>query len=704
MSDSQRTGIITCLPKGDKPRQFLKNWRPITLLNTVYKIAAGSIASRLKSVLNKLINNDQTGFIPGRYIGENTRLIYDILQYTEDNNIPGLLLLIDFEKAFDSIAWKFIQETLSFFNFGNSFRKWVEIFQRNIKSAINQGGNISEFFIISRGCRQGDPISPYIFILCAEIMAIKIRNNDRIKGINIEGEKFLISLFADDTSLILDGSYESLNSSLEDLYFFSKISGLRINYSKTQLVWIGSKKYSAEKLCSKWNLHWGNSSFNLLGVEFNVDLQKIIRMNYDKKLVKLKHILSKWKRRKLTPLGKITVIKTLLISQFNHLFIALPNPNDEFISNLNSILFSFLWDNKPDRVKRDIIIKTYREGGLKMIDIQSFIYSLKTAWIRRLITNANTCKYTKILESEIDTHLLFECGTDYLDICIKNITNSFWKDVFTAFKKLRIKNEQLTRSEESFLKMPLFYNKQIMIDNSTVFYKDWFEKGIRCINDLMNGNLVPIDFREFREKFNLDCNFLKFYGIASAINLVRKQYPQPTKTIELPTIPDSIQVLIKTKKGSKDMYRIFIKNETEPTGKKKWNKTFNFTDERWQNIFNNCFQITHNSKLLWLQYRINHYILPTNTLLFKIGIVQNNQCCFCKGDMETLEHLFWDCNLIQNLIGEFENYLIANNILIEFNKQNLIFGPLNTNEHKALNYIFLILRYYIYNTRCLQKN
>lgn len=146
MSDSQRTGIITCLPKGDKPRQFLKNWRPITLLNTVYKIAAGSIASRLKSVLNKLINNDQTGFIPGRYIGENTRLIYDILQYTEDNNIPGLLLLIDFEKAFDSIAWKFIQETLSFFNFGNSFRKWVEIFQRNIKSAINQGGNISEFF------------------------------------------------------------------------------------------------------------------------------------------------------------------------------------------------------------------------------------------------------------------------------------------------------------------------------------------------------------------------------------------------------------------------------------------------------------------------------------------------------------------------------------------------------------------------------
>ena len=76
-SVTQRQGIITCLPKGDKPRQFLKNWRPITLLNVIYKIASGCIAQRLKSVLPKLISSDQTGFLSGRYIGENTRLIYD---------------------------------------------------------------------------------------------------------------------------------------------------------------------------------------------------------------------------------------------------------------------------------------------------------------------------------------------------------------------------------------------------------------------------------------------------------------------------------------------------------------------------------------------------------------------------------------------------------------------------------------------------
>ena len=105
LSICQRQGIITCIPKENKPKQFLKNWRPLTLLDTVYKIASGAIANRTKGVLDKLINKDQTGFIKGRYIGENTRLIYDLMNYTEQNNIPGLMLLIDFEKAFDSLSW-----------------------------------------------------------------------------------------------------------------------------------------------------------------------------------------------------------------------------------------------------------------------------------------------------------------------------------------------------------------------------------------------------------------------------------------------------------------------------------------------------------------------------------------------------------------------------------------------------------------------
>ena len=128
MSITQKQGIITCIPKGDKPKQYMKNWRPISLLNNIYKLASSCIAERIKSVLTILINNDQTGFIPGRFIGENTRLIYDLLHYTEENDIPGILLLIDFEKAFDTISWIFIEQVLDFFNFGNSIKHWVKTF------------------------------------------------------------------------------------------------------------------------------------------------------------------------------------------------------------------------------------------------------------------------------------------------------------------------------------------------------------------------------------------------------------------------------------------------------------------------------------------------------------------------------------------------------------------------------------------------
>lgn len=159
-TSTQKLGIITCIPKGDKNREQLQNWRPISLLNVVYKIASGCIAERMKNVLDKLISENQTGFIKGRYIGENIRLIYDLLNYTDTHDIPGMLFLIDFQKAYDT----------------------------------------------------------------------------DIKGIVINGEEYKHSQFADDATLILDGTFESLNTSLILLKTFAIYSGLNINLSKCKCI------------------------------------------------------------------------------------------------------------------------------------------------------------------------------------------------------------------------------------------------------------------------------------------------------------------------------------------------------------------------------------------------------------------------------------------------------------------------------------
>ena len=160
LSISQRRGIVKLIPKKDADLKLVKNWRPITLLNCDYKIATKAIASRIKTLLPNLISDDQTGFVKDRFIGENIRLIDSVMKFTASRNIPGLLLFLDFEKAFDTLEWAFIHKTLRYFNFVPSLIKWIKVFYCNIESCILNNGWASNFFQLSRGVRQGCPLSP----------------------------------------------------------------------------------------------------------------------------------------------------------------------------------------------------------------------------------------------------------------------------------------------------------------------------------------------------------------------------------------------------------------------------------------------------------------------------------------------------------------------------------------------------------------
>ena len=137
-SASQSQGVITCIPKGDKDRKLLKNWRPISLLNSSYKLASTCIANRIKPILPYIIKTQQKGFIQGRNIADCTREIYDFFYECEENDVPGLLLLIDFQKVFDSIAWDFIHLAHREFDFPKSIVEWVYMMQLNPVSRVSQ--------------------------------------------------------------------------------------------------------------------------------------------------------------------------------------------------------------------------------------------------------------------------------------------------------------------------------------------------------------------------------------------------------------------------------------------------------------------------------------------------------------------------------------------------------------------------------------
>ena len=702
---SQRLGIITCLPKGDKPRQYLKNWRPITLLNVFYKIISGCISLRIKSVLPYLISDTQTGFLSGRYIGENTRLLYDIMNYTEIHNIPGQVMLIDFEKAFDSVAWSFIFKVLNFFGFHSYIIEWIDILHLDIKATVLQNGFMSDHINIYRGCRQGDPVAPYIFLLCAEILSILIKNNKQIKGIVIDNKQFTISQYADDTTLFLDGSQKSLFEALNCLDQFAKISGLYINSAKTKIIWIGSKKFSKEVFHhDKWKLEWGITKFNSLGIDFSVNLQEITLINYKKQTSKVKNLLQHWSHRILTPKGRITVLKSLIIPILNHLFISLPNPQECVINSLRTEFFNFIWGSKVDRIKRDVLLQEKGKGGLEMVDLHKFIFSLKCSWIRRLILNNNP--WNHILNATYNKDIakcIVDFGDEYLEKLIKENKNKFWTDVFCALKQHTNYLHSSISSTNEFHKMLLFFNSNIRINRQSVYIKAWYDKNVKFVNDLFNANGKLMNKSDFEKKFNINnvC-MLKYQGILGNIKMFMKQKKlnfENTNEVE-PFIPNHLHCILKNRKGCKDIYKSFTNKTVIPTAMHRWNSTqiHDFKFDEWEQIFELTYKTTNDTLLQWLQYRTLHRILPTKHYLKKIKKIDSDICDFCGEETEDIPHLFFNCNCSQRLWSNLSDLIKAKtDINVQFTLFKVVFGEFNR-EMIPLNYIILVTKKYIYYT------
>ena len=182
--------MITLIEKKGRDKRLIKNWRPISLLNVNVKIASKAMAPRIKQVIHKLVQCDQTTYVQGRNIGESIRVIDDLLEYDDKINEEGILFTVDIEKAFDSIDHIFA--TLKKFGFGDRFIKWVKVFFNNSKSWLINNSISSGYFLLGRGTRQGDPSSPYQVL---EILFIQIRADKNIKGFKIDNIEILLSAF-----------------------------------------------------------------------------------------------------------------------------------------------------------------------------------------------------------------------------------------------------------------------------------------------------------------------------------------------------------------------------------------------------------------------------------------------------------------------------------------------------------------------------
>ena len=182
------------------------------------------------------------------------------------------------------------------------------------------------------------------------------------------------------------------------------------------------------------------------------------------------------------PIGKITVVKTYIISKYVHLFSSLPNPPKAIIEKLEKLIYAFIWDGKPDKVARKLLQQPMTKGGLKMTNITNLIKALKITWIRRILQGTDE-PWIRVFNSEIgDITMITQLGPSYLEIIEHKIKNHFWKDTIKAWKDLLLEIRPYNKIDR--LTQPFWYNAKIT--KNPIFVNEWFKAGIRTVLDLIS--------------------------------------------------------------------------------------------------------------------------------------------------------------------------------------------------------------------------
>ena len=204
---------------------------------------------------------------------------------------------MDFEKAFDAISLDYISKTLEIFNFSQKTISIIKSLQKNSKSKILQNGHLSESIILGRGSREGDPISPYLFVLAVEFMGEAFRSHPEMTGITIHRQEHKISQFADDITLFMKPTERNLRVCMNILNSFFLISGLKINVEKTKAIKFGVTGDSRITLCKDLNLIW-TQEFTSLGIYYNINsFDRITDLNLESKILEMEKMSSVWNVR-----------------------------------------------------------------------------------------------------------------------------------------------------------------------------------------------------------------------------------------------------------------------------------------------------------------------------------------------------------------------------------------------------------------------
>jgi len=377
LGESMRQSTVTLLPKkGDL--KDLRNWRPINLLCSDYKILTKALMWRFQIHLPTVINPDQTCGVPGRSINDNLLLVRDLIFHSQERRSPFALLCLDQEKAFDRVSHGFLQEVLGRMNFPQHLIHWTRLCYQNITSRVLVNKQFTDPFPIRSGVRQGCPLAPLLYVIYLEPFLRKIRATHTIQGYHLpgaQGERLQVVAYMDDITIVGTDS-RSIAAATKVVDDYCAATGALVNRGKSELY---LSQHWKEAMTTSFPVKTDN--IKLLGVTYQNNGKGTL--TWANTISQAKQKIAQWSARSLTITGKILVLKAIILPIL--LYVGRVFPPDRVTSKtIERLMFTFVWGSTMERLKRTTMYSAEEKGGKGVPDILNII---RAQGLSQLVTN-----------------------------------------------------------------------------------------------------------------------------------------------------------------------------------------------------------------------------------------------------------------------------------------------------------------------------
>jgi Reverse transcriptase (RNA-dependent DNA polymerase) len=676
LSNTFRLGVIKLIPK-KKESDRIEDWRPITLLSCGYKVISGVVAKRLERYLWKLLGRAQKGFLKHKNIHMCTMNIIENITQSWENREGMGTICIDFSKAFDCVEHEFIGKVMEYFNYGELMQRMVRTLLTDREGRVIMENGYSNVFKIERGTPQGDRSSPYIFILCIEILLLRLEDEGAEIEMKLEFNEnirnrenmasSIAEAYADDLTIMIKWSVRNVIRIIEIIRSFGLVSGLDINVNKTQIMITGIEMHNREKEQIEEQLEGLKlvDKISILGVEIEGRRGHIESIkNWDKVENKILNMIRYWRQFNLGIGGRIMVGKTYLLSQVTYL-LGILEIDDYRANRINTMIMEFII-GQDKAIARERWYWSVEQGGYGMIDIKHLNLCIKSAWIGKWNKQRRMKDYVKerIMSGNYDkVHRININQLEGLGLYMSRRIISEWNNY----------KEKFYRTERNVLEAHIFMNIGLINVNETVERKV-FGLGRRELVTEAMGNIRVKDIigREMElpdkvgieRKLGFQLNFAEFFRIRNILYSLKEMIGDEGMARKL-------EVLLVGKQVGRGGYmRKLLQDKT--WNRRVENHPYATTLRRGEAV---GIEIIATWVGSWnynrLEASFRNFIfklvqgqLILNNVISRIDATVRKYCTFClitredrEEDMseETIEHLMWSCRTTQGIINRVRN-------------------------------------------------